>query len=126
MKENVERSDPVLGHVDVTPEHLDTLHAKCHGRRCEGAGRAMVARSLASTTESLQRVTTALSEVALTVGQVRPAFDEPLADWERELLAVPTREEMQAAVRRQLARYHRGTEVLQAVLQHQRINPTRQ
>lgn len=101
MKENVERSDPVLEHVDVTPEQLDSLHAKCNPWHCEGYARhrahlraARVARSLTSTTESLQRVTAALQDVQ----DVARAWTQ--------------RRDLQAL------------ESLQAGLQHQRINPT--
>jgi len=128
-----ERSDPVDGHTDVTPEQLDALHAKCIDWTCKGPQRARerakLDRAVTANVDSLGRITAAMGELGETLrtinsnpwGRVVIAREsrtstgqtlEPLADWERELLAgVEAERSVRSAY----------VEALQAGLQHQRI-----
>lgn len=130
MKENVERSDPVDGFTDVTPEQLDELHKRCHKWECNGANADRL-RRLERLTNSLSEVNSAISAVQVAstwttrviangspYGHVEVADDpDGLATWERELLAgVEAERELAARATRDQA-----LETLQAGLQHQRI-----
>lgn len=125
MKENVERSDPVDGFIDVTPEQLDELHKRCHKWECNGANADRL-RRLERLTSSLSDVNSALSAVQVAstwttrviangseYGHVEVVGQQEnpdgLAEWERELLAGV---EAERAIHR---------ETLQAGLQHQSI-----
>lgn len=129
MTEPNERSDPVDGHTEVTLYQLDALHANCDRWNCSGAEKArerrLAAKAIADgqtlrtdVAERLGRITAAMEDVgnALAVAtrwtaRVSGEHEEPLADWQRELLAAVERERQ--------ADLHR--EALQAGLQHQRI-----
>lgn len=170
MTEHTERSDPVQGYQDVTTEQLDARHAKCSEYRCEGQNRArerrLAAKASESTgqlsqdvTERLGAVTAALESVGESLREATAwtqrvhlgIHEEPLAEWERELLAAVALErdaprgttaraeqaeraqwEREAAERElrtaeRVRRIHtdevqrQAAESLQAGLQHQRI-----
>lgn len=63
MTDPNERSDPVEGFTDVTPEQLDALHTQCHRTGCEGYMKAQAARAIERSTGSLERLTAALQDV---------------------------------------------------------------
>jgi uncharacterized protein YukE len=103
MTEPNERSDPVKGYLDVTPEQLDQLHRTCGHHSCDGYSAEYARRSTEQWKKSLLGINAALAEV----GEVTRTFaarvqenarilgthDEPLAEWERELLAAVAAEE---------------------------------
>lgn len=141
MTEPNERSDPVEGFTDVTPEQLDALHTQCHRTVCEGYMKAQAARAIERSTGSLERLTAALNDVTETArawtqhmqgrnpwGHVEVARErvqapeEPLAEWERELLEGAAREGSLVESAWTADEQHRAN--LRAGLQHQRISPT--
>ncbi|ASX99315.1 hypothetical protein SEA_MOLIVIA_94 [Arthrobacter phage Molivia] len=118
MTEPNERSDPVEGYQDVTPEQLDQLHRNCGHHSCDGYRVEQVRRSTEQWKKSLLGISTALAEVgeatrAVTArvqenARILGTHQEPLAEWERELLAAEDR-----------------LENLRAGLQHQRMSTAR-
>ena len=118
MTEPNERSDPVEGYTDVTPEQLDALHANCHRTTCEGYMRAQAARAIASSTgqlERLEQLAAAYDSINAAVQATRQVDHDGLAQWERDLLEGVERERQADLAR----------EALQAGLQHQRIGMSR-
>lgn len=90
MKENVERSDPVAGYQDVTPEQLDARHANCDTWTCNGhyaaRQRRLAARASESTgqlsadvTERLQRINSAMEDVGTALAEATRWTNQVLA-----------------------------------------------